>query len=43
MVGAAATGATATEDTTLGMTDVARCVEEALSVTLLMTVLYIVL
>lgn len=38
MVGAA-TGATTTEVTMLGMTEVARCVEEALSVIVLMTVL----
>ena len=35
----AATGATTTEDTTLGMTEVAKCVEEALSVIVLTTVL----
>ena len=38
MVGAAI-GATTMVDTTLGMTEVARCVEEALSVTVLMAVL----
>lgn len=40
MVGAGATtGATTTEETTLGMIVVARCVEEALSVIVSMTVL----
>lgn len=38
MVGAA-TAATTTEDTTLGMADVARYVEDALSVIVLTTVL----
>ena len=42
MVGAI-TGATTTDDTTLGMIDVAMYVEEALSVIVLMAVLYIVL
>ena len=39
VVGAAATGATMMEVTTLGTTEVARYVEEALSVTVLMAVL----